>query len=113
MKNAFALAALAALLFSLSAAATTQSQNVHATPEQRCEFLAQYASDVAYSRDLGVRIKDVKEINAEKYRNVILDAHNQVAEMTYRHSDLSPEQMQAGILSGCMETVKEHRSAQK
>ena len=44
----FAIALIAAILCT-QAIAATHSENVAATPEQRCAYLAEYASDVALS----------------------------------------------------------------
>ena len=105
----FAIALIAAVL-SAQAVAATHSENVEATPEQRCAYLAEYASDVAIVRDLGVSKADVIDIAKEQYRNVILDAHIKVIGMTYGNPQFTPEQMHDGLLEGCLYSVaQEHK----
>jgi len=90
-----------------------QADAVKATAAQRCTMLADYAADVAEMRDLGFRLAEIKEINAEKFRNNILDAHNMAAEMTYQHAELAPKEVRAGLLSGCMAAVNEEAARRK
>lgn len=97
----------------LPAKAATQSDVVKATASQRCVQLADYAADVAEMRDLGMSLADIKEINGERFRNNVLDAHNMAAEMTYQHGDLPPRQVRAGLLSGCMAAVNEEAARRK
>jgi hypothetical protein len=102
--------AIAATIWNASTAEANQADAVRATAAERCRMLADYAQDVAEMRDLGFRLSDVKEINAEKYQNNILDAHNMAAEMTYQHGDLPPAQVREGLLSGCMTAVNQEAS---
>ena len=98
--------ALALCLASCSAQLmASQADALNATAAQRCVMLADYAQDVAEMRDLGFRLAEIKEINGERYQNNILDAHNLAAEMTYRHAELAPKEIRAGLLTGCMSTV--------
>lgn len=105
----FAIALIAATL-SAQAFAATHKENVAATPEQRCAYLAEYASDVAIVRDLGVTKADVIDIAKEQYRNVILDAHIKVIGMTYGNPQFTPEQMHDGLLEGCLYSVAQERN---
>lgn len=91
----------------------SQADAVKSTAAQRCVQLADYAADVAEMRDLGFRLAEIKEINAEKYRNNILDAYNRAAEMTYQHGDLAPREVRAGLLTGCMAAVNEEAVRRK
>jgi hypothetical protein len=83
----------------------SQADAVKATAAQRCVMLADYAQDVAEMRDLGMPLKEIKEHNAERYANNILDAYNIAAGMAYKHSELAPAQVREGLLTGCMHTV--------
>jgi hypothetical protein len=99
--------AIAATVMNAATAEANQASAVKATAAQRCVMLADYAQDVAEMRDIGMRLSDIKEINAERYRNNILDAHDMAAEMTYRNGDLTPSQIHEGLLLGCMQAVNE------
>lgn len=85
----------------------SQADMLKATAAQRCVMLADYAQDVAEMRDLGLRLAEIKEINGERYQNNVLQAHNMAAEMTYRHAELAPREVRAGLLTGCMASVNE------
>lgn len=91
----------------------SQADAVKATATQRCVILADYAHDVAEMRDLGMPLKDIKEINAERYSNNILDAYNIAAGMAYKHSDLAPRQVREGLLTGCMSAVNAEAARRK
>lgn len=90
-----------------------QADAVKSTAAQRCVQLADYAADVAEMRDLGFRLKEIKEINAEQYSNNILDARNMTAEIAYKHADLPPKEVRAGLLTGCMAAVNEEAARRK
>lgn len=99
--------AIAATVMNAATAEASQADAVKATAAQRCVQLADYAADVAEMRDLGMRLAEIKEINAEQYSNNILDARNMAAELAYKHAELAPKQVRAGLLSGCMSAVNE------
>lgn len=105
--------AIAATVMNAATAEASQADAVNATAAQRCVQLADYAADVAEMRDLGFRLAEIKEINAEKFANNILEAHNMAAGMAYKHAELSPKQVRAGLLTGCMASVNEEAVRRK
>lgn len=106
--------AFALLIASCSAPLlANQADAVKATAAQRCTQLADYAADVAEMRDIGMSLAEIKEINAERYRNNILEAHNMAAEMTYKHAELAPREVRNGLLTGCMAAVNEEAVRRK
>lgn len=91
----------------------SQESFVKSTAAQRCVQLADYAADVAEMRDLGFRLAEIKEINGERYKNNVLEAHNMAAAMTYQHAELAPKEVRAGLLTGCMASVNEESVRRK
>lgn len=107
MKLKIALLVASAIFSSLaSAAPVSHAQFVAAKPEQRCEILAAFAADVAEFRDLGLPLSDVKEVNAERYRNNVLQAYNETAAIVYRNPGYTPAENALALKTGCLEGLK-------
>lgn len=80
------------------------------TAEDRCRNLSEYAASVAELRDEGTRLKDVLEVVEERAARRMVDAYNRTAKLVYQNSDLTPAEVRAGMLEGCMSTVKAEKA---
>lgn len=97
-------------LFLLLAACLTSSAALAVeTPADRCQNIADYSRAVAKMRDDGASLETIKAINHERAGAGYVDAYDLAASMTYKHANLSPEEVRAGMLKGCMDVVNNHK----